>query len=410
MTKPGALSYVDVACPLCKGDAHDVLYERNRRSNTKGDIVTVRVVQCRACGFVYNSPLPSRQWLEEHYRNGLFASGRVFREEGCGGYYPRLFAERSAFLARFLESRPPGRLLDIGCGVGSFLHALADNEALAGWALSGLEPSTTACRAVEKRGFSVVQGMLGDTDEALRGFDVATLISVLEHLPDAVGALESVRGYLKNDGLVFLEVPNVLEPTIDLSGYFSIEHIVHFSPGSMAGLLRQAGWRYVHVDTGHRGCIRAIASNSEAAMAAFPPSDPPSDDRALVAETVCRFAVEERSWLDSVLPAVKATLDGWRAEGRRIAIYGAGLHTLALAGHLDLAPYGAVLLDGDDKKQGNPFLEMPVRAPEDIGALGIDAVLISSHRFRDEMVETVRRNGGEDIAVADLYGAGKDQT
>ena len=61
------------------------------------------------------------------------------------------------------------------------------------------------------------------------------------------------------------------------------------------------------------------------------------------------------------------------------------------------------MIDGDPMKQGTTFLDFPVFAPEQIVELGIDAILVSSHRFQDEIVSKIRQVAGENIEIALCY-------
>ncbi|MBM3285225.1 MAG: class I SAM-dependent methyltransferase, partial [Candidatus Aminicenantes bacterium] len=96
-----------------------------------------------------------------------------------------------------------GRLLDVGCGTGEFL---GEAEA-AGFSVFGVEPSETAYSIARQR-HAVVRGELKDISLKEGSFDVATLWSVLEHVPDPFPFLEKVRLVLKKEGLLALRVPS----------------------------------------------------------------------------------------------------------------------------------------------------------------------------------------------------------
>lgn len=76
----------------------------------------------------------------------------------------------------------PGRILDIGCGLGDFLTAFRAR----GWDALGIEPGAGNCATCRERGLEVIEGFLDD-DFATRhqaAFDAILLESVLEHLAD----------------------------------------------------------------------------------------------------------------------------------------------------------------------------------------------------------------------------------
>jgi SAM-dependent methyltransferase len=123
--------------------------------------------------------------------------------------YPGMGASApAAALARIRlieEQARRGTLLDVGAGKGEFVSAAS----AAGWDATGLEPSAGLARHAAESGARVRQGYADGTHPAAPGgFDVITLIHVLEHVETPVELLQSLRTQLKPDGMIFVEVPN----------------------------------------------------------------------------------------------------------------------------------------------------------------------------------------------------------
>lgn len=112
-----------------------------------------------------------------------------------------------AYLSRY--ARPPGRLLDIGCGNGRILHLAARD----GWDATGLELSADlARRSAASTGCTVLtMSFLDPSAATIDGapFDVVILRHVLEHLPDTRLALDRLRSLLAPEGVALLEFPNI---------------------------------------------------------------------------------------------------------------------------------------------------------------------------------------------------------
>jgi SAM-dependent methyltransferase len=112
-----------------------------------------------------------------------------------------------AFIRRYVS--PPARLLDIGCGTGRLLF-LAKR---AGWDVKGLELSPEMAAYVRERvGVEVMVGdfLALDPDPADRdAYDVVCLRHVIEHLPDALGAMARIRALTRPGGYFLVEMPNV---------------------------------------------------------------------------------------------------------------------------------------------------------------------------------------------------------
>lgn len=102
--------------------------------------------------------------------------------------------------------RPPGRMLDLGCGDGIVLH-LARQD---GWQVHGVELFPEQVVLVrETLGLDVEVSDIAGFRGAPGSWDVVLLTHVLEHLPDPVGALRKIRELLAPDGIGVLEFPNI---------------------------------------------------------------------------------------------------------------------------------------------------------------------------------------------------------
>lgn len=116
------------------------------------------------------------------------------------------FQGRREILVRLLGAHleSGSRLLDVGCGTGFLLEAVADR-----YRIAGLDLSPQAVAYCIGRGLvGVRQGGFEDLPATLRGsFDAVSFFDVIEHLADDVGALALAREALAPGGLVFVTVP-----------------------------------------------------------------------------------------------------------------------------------------------------------------------------------------------------------
>ena len=113
------------------------------------------------------------------------------------------------------------------------------------------------------------------------------------------------------------------------------------------------------------------------------------DDRVKSREAISNYVFAEKNLSGKMLKKLDKVLSQWKREGLKIAVYGAGAHTTELASIFDIRNYVTLYLDGDPRKSGTRFLGKPVISPIEIEKNGIDAVLISSGRFQDEMVAAI---------------------
>jgi len=147
-----------------------------------------------------------------------------------------------------LIPKRPIKVLDIGCGDGTFLAQMRKpNVEIYGVELSG----TAFNRASRVENIHLVAA------EQLRAntypehyFDVITLWHVLEHVPDPCQTLRSCRNWLAPDGYLFIEVPNIASWQAQLfkKNWFHLDaprHLFLFTPRSLEKILQNTDFRIV---------------------------------------------------------------------------------------------------------------------------------------------------------------------
>lgn len=167
--------------------------------------VTSAIFKCRQCGLIYANPLPIPANLEQHYDvapEEYWADSYFHVEEDHLGDRIDTFKQ--------LSQRSPHECsaLDVGAGIGKAMVALQR----AGFQVSGLEPSPSFRRAaLDRAGIPELQLQLASVETAdfpASAFDFINFAAVLEHLPDPAAALQKALGWLKPNGLVYVEVPS----------------------------------------------------------------------------------------------------------------------------------------------------------------------------------------------------------
>ena len=142
----------------------------------------------------------------------------------------------------------PGKILDVGCGLGWLLSSL-DNK----WDKHGIEISKFASSHASKFG-NIHNGTLDDFDEKLK-FDVIVMNHVIEHLENPVGALQKIYKLLKPGGTFIIGTPNFDSAAARRYGsnfrlLHDPTHISLFSSDSMHRCLRDQNFKINYVDYG----------------------------------------------------------------------------------------------------------------------------------------------------------------
>lgn len=164
-----------------------------------------------------------------------------------GPVLARLLPKKRAFADRQVRNlhRPSkgGRLLDIGCGQGTFLSEMSR----AGWNVQGVEPDTSAAAVARAHGVPVVDKPLERAQLTPASFDAVTMNHVIEHFHDPNEALRIAYRLLQPGGLLWIATPNLDSRGhalfgLDWIGLEPPRHLVVFTRTSLARAVAGAGF------------------------------------------------------------------------------------------------------------------------------------------------------------------------
>ena len=189
--KTDNLEHID--CPICERDEAEALFSKD----------TLSVVVCKRCRLRYVNPRINRQTLEDGYIETYYPPDKVERIHTDNMEWLQM-EERLSELEKHHQRK--GRLLDVGCGIGTFLRLAREQS----WESHGVEPSRSGSAfAQEMYKLDVQCGEIFDANFPTAHFDAITLYHVLEHIPELNPFLSELRRVLKpQTGTLVIEVPN----------------------------------------------------------------------------------------------------------------------------------------------------------------------------------------------------------
>jgi SAM-dependent methyltransferase len=213
----------------------------------------IPIVRCRDCRHVFST-----------FDGDLHYDG-FWGEEVADSEHAYWNAARAPmyrdFLKRFVAGRS-GRLLDMGCGLGFFVKAVAVHPR---WEAHGCEVSPAAVRYA--REFldlrNVVCSRLDEADWPHGFFNLVTMWDVIDHIPHPDSLLKRCRELLAPGGVCFIRVPNILMHLprarlkklvwgmrSDITYLQARDHCHYYSPATIRRLLERNGFsdvRFVHL-------------------------------------------------------------------------------------------------------------------------------------------------------------------
>jgi SAM-dependent methyltransferase len=295
-------------------------------------------------------------------------------------------------------------VLEIGSNDGYLLQhfAAADVPTL------GVDPAEAACEAASERGIETRQAFFGlalAEDLAREGVSPSVIVAnnVLAHVPDVNDVVAGVRRLLPPDGVFVIETPYLCD-LVERLEFDTIyhEHVFYYSLISLRALLARHGLGRIDVQRIpiHGGSLRVLAREGSGSS--------PAAEGLLAREqrwgardprTFSEFGARVRVRRDEV----RKLLADRKAEGRRLAAYGAAAKGVMLLNALDV---GSELLDfvvdRNPRKQGRrlPGSGLEIRPPQDLLAVMPDDVLLLPWNVGDEILAQqaeYRRRGGSFI-------------
>jgi len=153
----------------------------------------------------------------------------------------------------FLDDLQPGKLLDVGCGGGNFLHRMHN----LGWSATGVDFDAKAIENAKARYGSDLIVLHTDLPNAHfpdNSFDAITMNHVIEHVPDPVTLLVEVRRILRAGGRLVVTTPNIQsfghKKFRDCwRGLESPRHLQIFSPDALRRCAHKASFDKIKIIT-----------------------------------------------------------------------------------------------------------------------------------------------------------------
>lgn len=215
-----------ISCYLCLETARIAVTARDADSGE-----WFSLYRCGLCDLAV-VPLPEAG-VSDYYRTAYYGQRKSFTESLIN--YSRMRKIRRLV--------PPGAaVLDVGCGNGSLLIRLLRG----GYEARGTEiaPEGHLLPGVESR---ICRKELPECAFPEKSFSLVTLWHSLEHFENPLLYLEEARRILAPGGKLMIEVPNIVSWQARIFGRFWFHldvprHLFHFSPKSLAHLLKKAGF------------------------------------------------------------------------------------------------------------------------------------------------------------------------
>lgn len=219
-------------CPVCSDHIEPIQFCTGINADFPA-AEPIKLVRCPDCQTIFvpaGSSQPQSLYSDNYY--GENAASSLINRIATAIFQ----AERRM---KTVKRSGEGKVLDIGCGDGTFLLGMPP-----GWRLFGYDPSPHAQRLLASRG-SIRPFDIFNPSGAEK-FDLITFWQSLEHISDPVTVLGRARELISDNGTIFISVPNIksMQARMFKGRWFHLDparHAVHYSLESLSTLLKRCG-------------------------------------------------------------------------------------------------------------------------------------------------------------------------
>ncbi len=222
--------------------------------------------RCIKCDYVFDSPRPTQEEIVAFYSKPSQYDDWLADEDERNSLWMRR-------IRKIAKHNINGSLLDIGAGIGQFLHLIQEHQC----EVLGVEVSISAISVAKNRyNIDIIAGDAISADIPIdRGFDMVTMFHVLEHVPNPKQVIDRCYSLLNHSGILVIAVPNDVVSLryrslamirrilgrwgveaykdagkfgfsrISLEGTMNEIHLSHFTPNGLQKFLERSGFEII---------------------------------------------------------------------------------------------------------------------------------------------------------------------
>lgn len=231
----------EINCAICGANETEVVFKtKDLRFQITQDIF--HIVRCKKCGFLFLNPRPKKDDIASFYPDDFNQHDKTLIYRLIS---PCFKAAINSTINLFKRYKRTGKALDIGCGNGNFiLHMLKE-----GYDAFGIEQNPSARQFANP----VVKGRITykdikDAQFLSQDFDIITMFQSLEHIYDLGNIFCEIKRILKDDGILYVCVPNTDFFEFSLFGPYAYNlevprHLYFFKLSTLKALLLKSGFK-----------------------------------------------------------------------------------------------------------------------------------------------------------------------
>ena len=359
------------ACPICQHEhASTVLTLTNFQFFSDSDLhekqATLQEQMCDKCNAIFLNPCYNNVGFDILFAEAGQSYGSTLQrpQEQFNWIKKRIDVDGSNFM-------------DIGCGTGNFIASLPESINKIGIDIDQQSIDTA------KKNNPNVEFICSpfETIEYKKQLDIITMFHVLEHVQDPLNTLKRLHTLATKETRFIVEVPIIENGlTNDINGFFSAQHLTHFSRNSFKNILALSGWEVIEwqEQPDYNGC-RVLAKKG-------------AHKQALTFDGQQKYYLHRylQNWYSSIMSAENKLQ---QIKHSQCVIWGGGMHLEFIYQISSLFQHKRkfLIVDKDPNKQGKLWRGIEIHDPSILSQLPVDKTqfIVSSYGNQETIKEAL---------------------
>ncbi len=237
-----------MSCPICNEKNYDKIFRLCDNMKILGESfpeTEAYIVSCKNCGLVYMDTKATQGDFLSYYKYGAIAPKyhEMFGKDKTEHYYDHILRVIQPYITG--ESK----LLDVAGAWGELAKFLSDK----GFSnITVVDPNEACASEATERGLEV--SLCTSLDMAAKlteKYDFIILNHVLEHFLDIQGSMENINLLLKDDGFMFIEIPDAASYiNVDSApfNFLTYEHVLHLTSNDLKNIANIYGYEVIQIN------------------------------------------------------------------------------------------------------------------------------------------------------------------
>ena len=241
--KTNQYTFEAVDCIICNSSNFELLSEKDRYG------LSMSVVICTKCGLVQTTPRMTKNTLNGFYDNEyrkIYEEDEYVTEQFFQTQYNRGKVINNFIQNTFGKTFTKKFVVEIGTGAGGILQFFKDM----GNDVYGVDLGSEYIEFGKQKGLNLEVGTIDKLSNISKKPDLVIYSHVLEHLPSPIEEFQTLKKFLHDESIVYVEVPGIEHLNLsyhqNFLEYLQNAHLYHFTLNTLRSCLKKSGFRLIN--------------------------------------------------------------------------------------------------------------------------------------------------------------------